>query len=460
MLKKVQWWVVFLACIFLFNGAVGFNVQAQALPQDERLFIISKTCASIALYFAHWEDAAIKPEQLDEVYKDFLKRAITTENRKDFALLMQEFIALLNNSHSRYSDQQVSKETWPLGFLGLNLDGEWVVINSIIGGLKKGDVVLRINGESIDDYYEELSRYISASGERLRKDSFIWALPLFIPPQYSLGIKNDTGNVKEIQVDREKLRQENQEWKTEGRWIEENKIAYIKVPSFGGPRFENDAIELVKTFKAASALIVDVRGNGGGTTPSQLIDALMDRPYRGAAESTPLYISLFRFYIEAVPKLLKDYKDEYKQEPPDSIKTLLVFQDYFKNAHLLWKSDYFKPKNTNYSGKLIVLADRYAASAAEDFVMPFKDNGRAIIIGEPTYGSTGQPYMYDFGDGISIGIGTKRVYMPDGTKFEGVGIRPDIEVKLTRVDLYKHRDEVLEKAIEFIKSAFKKNSKG
>ncbi|MCK4430123.1 MAG: peptidase S41, partial [Candidatus Aminicenantes bacterium] len=79
---------------------------------------------------------------------------------------------------------------------------------------------------------------------------------------------------------------------------------------------------------------------------------------------------------------------------------------------------------------------------------PFKDNGRAIIMGEPTFGSTGQPYIYEFGDGISIGIGTKRVYMPDGSKFEGIGIIPDIEVRLTREDIYESRDRVLEKAVE------------
>ncbi|MCK4385609.1 MAG: peptidase S41, partial [candidate division Zixibacteria bacterium] len=85
---------------------------------------------------------------------------------------------------------------------------------------------------------------------------------------------------------------------------------------------------------------------------------------------------------------------------------------------------------------------------AEDFVVPFKDNGRAIIIGEPTGGSTGQPYMYNFGNGIRIGIGTKRAYMPDGSKFEGVGVEPDIEVKLIREDLYKDKDRVLEKAVK------------
>ncbi len=60
--------------------------------------------------------------------------------------------------------------------------------------------------------------------------------------------------------------------------------------------------------------------------------------------------------------------------------------------------------------------------------MPFKDNGRAILIGSTTAGSTGQPYNKSFGYGMGVAIGTKREYFPDGSQFEGVGIEPDIRV--------------------------------
>ncbi len=60
--------------------------------------------------------------------------------------------------------------------------------------------------------------------------------------------------------------------------------------------------------------------------------------------------------------------------------------------------------------------------------MPFKDNGRARLIGETTAGSTGQPYMLDLGNGMMAMIGSKREMFPDGSRFEGVGIKPDIEI--------------------------------
>jgi len=215
--------------------------------------------------------------------------------------------------------------------------------------------------------------------------------------------------------------------KTESKWIEPDKIAYIKVPSFNKQEFEKDAVEQLKGFIHAQAIIVDVRGNGGGSTPSRFVRALMNKPYRWWTEGTPLTVGLFRYYSEARPDI--------------------ELNEYFRNAQLTWQSAENQPDSGAYTGTVIVLADRNTGSAAEDFTVPFKDNGRATIIGEPTNGSTGQPYMFSFGDGISIGIGTKRAYMPNGAEFEGIGIMPDIAVPVQREDLYTGKDRALERAI-------------
>ncbi len=119
----------------------------------------------------------------------------------------------------------------------------------------------------------------------------------------------------------------------------------------------------------------------------------------------------------------------------------------FTRSHLGWFSDYESPDSTFYNSRLILLVDRSTGSAAEDLAMPFKDNGRALIIREPTKGSTGQPYLCQFDDIGPIGIGTKRAYMPDGSCFEGIGIRPDITVMPTRDDLYGGVDPVLKRAM-------------
>lgn len=92
--------------------------------------------------------------------------------------------------------------------------------------------------------------------------------------------------------------------------------------------------------------------------------------------------------------------------------------------------------------------DGGCVSACEDFVEPSKDSGRAILVGETTQGSSGLPLIYDFHNGMSLRIATKRYYFPDGSEFEGLGIKPDVEVHTTIDDLKNGRDPVLEKALE------------
>lgn len=102
-----------------------------------------------------------------------------------------------------------------------------------------------------------------------------------------------------------------------------------------------------------------------------------------------------------------------------------------------------------FDDRPVPLVDRFTGSAAEDFTMPFIDNGRATIIGERTFGSTGQPLIKSFDDGnIMVMVGAIRSFFPNGDSFEGIGITPDVEVSNRREYLYQKRDIVLERALE------------
>jgi len=416
-----------LTVVAVATTAVALSLNAQTLPLERRIFILSKTYQSIPVQFAHWRTASYEPEQLDSVYQLFLKRTLETESRKDFALLMREFIALLNNGHSWYNDTKVFGGTQPLGFAWTSIDGKWVVTRSIVDGLLPGDIVMRINGNSVYDHYVSLAKYCAASDERARQGRLLMMLQAVLPNECALDILTKSGTTRQLTIDRTALKFTPRIQKTESRWLEPDKIAYMKVPSFNSPEFEKDALEQLKGYNHAPTIIVDVRGNGGGSTPSRFTQALMNKPYRWWTEGTPLTVGLFRYYAHARPDI--------------------ELNEYFRNAQLTWQSAVIQPDSGAYTGRVIILVDRNTGSAAEDFTVPFKDNGRATIIGEPTNGSTGQPYMFNFGDGISIGIGTKRAFMPNGAEFEGIGIVPDIAAAVHREDLYSGKDSTLEKAM-------------
>jgi len=120
---------------------------------------------------------------------------------------------------------------------------------------------------------------------------------------------------------------------------------------------------------------------------------------------------------------------------------------------LTWGGSLQLPKNPIYSGLLFILVDDGCYSACEDFVQPFRDHGRAKIIGERTAGSSGQAYIKDFGNGIVLGLSVRREVFPDGRPFEGVGITPDIKVHLSASDIFAGRDPVMTKALTLAQAA-------
>jgi carboxyl-terminal processing protease len=215
---------------------------------------------------------------------------------------------------------------------------------------------------------------------------------------------------------------------TTGRWIEEGTIAYIKAPSWNDPRFQVRAMEFLQQFKAARGLIVDVRGNTGGSSPITFVNALMDRPWRWWAEATTVRFGLFAYHAASGRSGFSP----------------------FAQPTMMWPSETGEG-DALYTGRLILLVDERSHSASEDFVMPFKDTGRATIVGTPTAGSTGQPYREDLGDRMTYAIGTKREYFPDGSRFEGVGITPDALVTPRPDDLRRGADVELERALAILR---------
>ncbi len=66
--------------------------------------------------------------------------------------------------------------------------------------------------------------------------------------------------------------------------------------------------------------------------------------------------------------------------------------------------------------------------------MPFSLAPEAILIGETTTGSSGQPAHAEWEGGMELWVGARRQWFPDGRPFEGVGVRPDIVLELQPAD--------------------------
>ncbi|MDJ0625128.1 MAG: S41 family peptidase [Candidatus Caenarcaniphilales bacterium] len=88
-----------------------------------------------------------------------------------------------------------------------------------------------------------------------------------------------------------------------------------------------------------------------------------------------------------------------------------------------------------FDGKLVILVNEGSASASEILSGALKDHGRAVLVGEKTFGKGLVQLVRDLPDGSGINITTAKYLTPKGTDINKIGIQPNHKVKLTKDDL-------------------------
>ncbi len=79
---------------------------------------------------------------------------------------------------------------------------------------------------------------------------------------------------------------------------------------------------------------------------------------------------------------------------------------------------------------LVVLINGFSASASELVAGALKDNKRAVLVGEKSYGKGVVQALYELSDGSGLKFTTAKYFLPSGISVEGVGVNPDIVVEL------------------------------
>ncbi len=138
------------------------------------------------------------------------------------------------------------------------------------------------------------------------------------------------------------------------------------------------------TGRGAMAIILDLRGNPGG-----LLDSAVD---------------VARFFLETGIVVFQQERDGTEQ----------VFRVETPGAAI--------------QIPLAVLADGSTASAAEIVAAALQANGRALVVGQPTYGKGSVQLIFNLSDGSSLHITNARWLTPDRQALDRAGLQPDILV--------------------------------
>jgi hypothetical protein len=100
-----------------------------------------------------------------------------------------------------------------------------------------------------------------------------------------------------------------------------------------------------------------------------------------------------------------------------------------------------------YPGKVAMLVGPAVMSSAEAFVLMMRQVPGVRLIGQRTYGSSGNPKPHPLGNGVTVFLPSWKEYAPDGTAIEGNGIAPDVEVT-SSTETQPGRDTTLDAAVE------------
>lgn len=392
------------------NSAPAAQSNA-TIPVASRALLATKIYHQIATFYPEFS-----LEKFDRAYAEYLSQVLDPSvDRRSFDFASMALVATLHDGHSWFYDDWLDKqEGQPIGSTVYWRDKQWVVVSGELSSVHVGDVIEAIDGTPIQQFFEEKRRYISGSSDRDQITS-LFDTPVVFPESFMLTL--DGG--RQVTIDREHDKKTAPAAATTGRWLIPGSVAYIKVPNFRGIGTQAAALGYLKQFHEAKTVILDVRGNPGLGDPLGLQRSLFDKPYRMWVEFTSMKGgSLLRQY-GASPEM----------------------------SHVTTGDAMMRPESPAYAGHLFLLIDRGCVCACENFVMPFKTTGRAQLIGETTAGTYSSTNFSRFENGMMLNIASIRHLFPDGSRFEGVGIAPDVPLQPTPQDLKDGKDVVLDRAL-------------
>lgn len=459
--------ITFTILSFLVLNPIFAQVDfPNTLSKTEKIYGLSKFWQEVNYNFVYLNQ--IDKEKWNQDYIDLINQVQETDNDYEYYRLLQRFCATLKDGHTNvYFPSAIDSLLYTTWFgdyrlVLTNIDGKAIVTQ--VNPSKKAEIpigteIIEVNGLATKDYAEKYVKpYIASSTDFILENNTIgWLLQSMSQTKYDLKLRKPDGEVFSLEIKHDKVIEEAMYPPTADRnlldfkWLEEE-VAYLSLNGFGDPKIDSLFLVKLPELRKAKKLIIDLRYNGGGDTGigTAILQYLTyDKVLYGSATQSRLHIPAFKAWGNWVTP--KDTLSGSEEDRQWSKQALLSHQDnYFHKFP-------YKPTTINLKRKerlvipTVLLIGNNTASAAEDFLITADNQTHMVKIGQPTFGSTGQPMFFDLPGGGSFRVCTKKDTYPDGRPFVGYGIQPDIFVKKTLDDFMKNQDPALEKAIQYLK---------
>ncbi|MFH4966551.1 S41 family peptidase [Gaetbulibacter sp. M235] len=360
----------------------------------------------------------------DMVLKESIPNFSNPKSETDYHLAMLELIVNINDSHGYFSSnlindhfgsnfipakfQIIDKKAIITGFYNERLAKE--------NDLQIGDVILKVDGKKIETILNENYKYINGSNAsvKLRNAN----ARVFNGSTNSVKITFERNNkIQEKRIQRYPFYQLN--FKIYHKYTYENPIEEkykiltqnIGYVDMGKVEIEDVSV-IMDSLINTKAIIFDIRNYPKGTMYS-IINYITSKKNA--------------FYKVTYPDLNYPGKFIWREG-----------NQFGKNGKLVYK------------GKVILLVNEKTQSHAEFTTMCLQTGENVTTIGSQTSGADGNVSSIEMVGGYKTAISGIGIFYPDNTETQRKGVKIDIEIKPTIQGIIDGKDEVLEKAIEYI----------
>ena len=341
-------------------------------------------------------------------YKNRLRR-IAQQKEEDIFSLAMNILTNQFDPHSSYLsprsaedfDMNMSLKLSGIGAL-LGVDDDYTKVISLVPGgpaeksgkIKPEDRISKIKQFDEDEFTDVVGWRIDEVVDLIRGDIDTEVEIEFI------SFESDIDNRKIVTLKREEVKLEDRAAQSDVYEIGENRIGVIDLPSFyidfeeyakknkDYKSSSKDVKNILEEFNdnAVDAVVLDLRNNGGGA----LIEAN----------------KIIGLFVSSGPTVQVKQKRGYIQPYGDS------------RAVQVWK----KP--------VIVLVNRYSASASEIVAGAIQDYRRGLVVGQRTFGKGTVQSLENLSEG-QIKITESKYYRVNGKSTQNKGVMPDIELPVT-----------------------------
>lgn len=434
--------VIILLINTSFAQSKGITDKQEWTGTTEQKVFGLMTVWSEAKYNFPWFDK-LPDLDWDAKVTEYIPRVIAAQDIDAYYKVLMEFVTLLKDGHTNiWPPWFPFKQTDDLPAIEVQIvENKFVVAR--VGEIEEnknqniypGLEILEVDSNfPIETYFKENVLKYNTKGSPLGDQSLVWSI--FIGQRgskLSLKVKDLDGTIRNVTVTRNGIATAKPFIPRFAMWngFEKNieakllpgSIQYVRIPNFRNEGMVNEFQAMIENLDLdkTKGMIIDLRYNSGGNDrfAKQMISCLIEKSISTPLIKTPQYIPAYRAWGKEMPLL--------------------------ENSSLI-----IPRTQKKYLGPLVVLTGIATASTAEDFALEMKFSGRALLVGEKTPGSAGNPIHVTLPGGGTLRVSSFRSYYPDGTDYMHSGIEPNVQVITTKKNLADMIDPILEKGNEVI----------